>query len=172
MERIDDHVQRLVDQWKAERPDLDLEAMATVARILQLARLINSVIDKLAAAHGLQQAEGDILFTLRRSGAPYRLSPAALSAALLVSSGTLTSRLDRLEAKGMIERVPHLTDRRSVEVQLTDGARKAVDEAVTVHVHNEHQMLAPLSKPELESLNRITSKLIGHLSSGAWRVSD
>jgi DNA-binding MarR family transcriptional regulator len=172
MKRIDDQVQRLVDQWRDERPDLDLEAMATVARILQLARLINGVINELAADHGLQQAEGDVLFTLRRAGAPYRLSPAALSASLLVSSGTLTSRLDRLEGKGLIERVPHPTDRRSTEVQLTDEARRAVDEAVTVHVRNEQQMLALLSEPELESLNRITSKLIGHLSSGAWRGSD
>jgi DNA-binding MarR family transcriptional regulator len=83
-----------------------------------------------------------------------------------------SSRLDRLEAKGLIERVPHPTDRRSVEVQLTDDARTAVDKAVTVHVHNEQQMLAPLSEPEVESLNRITSKLIGHLSSDAWRTSD
>lgn len=171
MQRIDDQVQRLVDQWRPERPDLDLEAMATVARVGQLARLFNGVINDLAAGYGLQQAEGDVLFTLRRAGAPYRLSPAGISEALLVSSGTLTSRLDRLEAKGLIERVPHPTDRRSVEVQLTDEARRVVDEAVTVHVRNEQRMLAPLSERERESLNRITSKLIAHIASGVWRES-
>jgi DNA-binding MarR family transcriptional regulator len=172
MKRIDDQVQRLVDQWGPERPDLDLGAMATVARISQLARLFDGVIDDLAASYGLQQAEGDVLFTLRRAGTPYRLSPAAISESLLVSSGTLTSRLDRLEDKGLIERVPHPPDRRSVEVQLTGQARRVVDEAVTVHVHNEQRMLAPLSEREMESLNRITSKLIGHIASGAWRESD
>ena len=78
-----------------------------------------------------------MLFTLRRSGPPYRLAPAKLSESLLVSSGTLTSRLDRLEAKGLIERVPHPSDRRSVEVQLTPRAREIADEAVTIHVANE-----------------------------------
>jgi DNA-binding MarR family transcriptional regulator len=172
MKRIDDHVQRLVDQWRPERPDLDLEAMVTVARVGQLARLFNGVINELAGSYGLQQAEGDVLFTLRRAGAPYRLSPAAISDSLLVSSGTLTSRLDRLEAKGLIERIPHPTDRRSMEVQLTDEARKIVDEAVTVHVRNEQRMLAALSQRELESLNGITSKLIKHIASGAWRESE
>jgi DNA-binding MarR family transcriptional regulator len=172
VKRIEDQIQLLVNQWGPERPDLDLDAMATVARVMQLARLFNGVISELAASYGLQQAEGDVLFTLRRAGAPYRLAPSAISESLLVSSGTLTSRLDRLEAKGLIQRVPHPVDRRSVEVLLTDEARTIVDEAVTVHVRNEQRMLAALSQRERESLNGITSKLIKHIASGAWRESE
>jgi DNA-binding MarR family transcriptional regulator len=162
-------VQWLIDQWAPERPDLDLNTMATAARVLQLARLLNEQIEELAASYGLNQAEGDVLFALRRSGPPYRLPPSRLSDALLVSSGTLTSRLDRLESKGLIERIPHPSDRRSVEVALTDKARTIVDEAVTKHVENERKMLAALSEREVATLNRLTSKLVRHITSGDWR---
>lgn len=166
---VDDEIQRLVGQWRAERPDLDLDAMATVARLLTLGRLLEGVTAELAAEHGLQPPEGDILFTLRRAGAPYRLSPSVISESLLVSSGTLTSRLDRLEGKGLIARVPHPEDRRSVEVELTAAALKLVDEAVTVHVGNEARILEALSERERAALDRSASKLIARLASGEWR---
>ena len=169
MAPVDDEIERLVQQWAPERPDLDLGTMATVARLLLLGRLLNEVVGALAAEYGLQQAEGDVLFTLRRAGPPYRLSPSALSSSLLVSSGTLTSRLDRLESKGLIERVPNPDDRRSVEVQLRPEALKLVDEAVTAHVANERRILAALSERERAALDRAASKLIAQISSGAWR---
>jgi DNA-binding MarR family transcriptional regulator len=166
---VDDEIQQLVEQWRPERPDLDLDAMATIARLLQLGRLLDAAIAELAAEHGVLPAEGDILFALRRSGAPYRLSPSAISGSLLVSSGTLTSRLDRLERKGLIERVPHPEDRRSMEVELTPQALKQVDEVVTVHVHNEQRILEALSERERAALDRSTSKLIARIASGEWR---
>jgi len=166
---VDDEIQRLVEQWRPERPDLDLDAMATIARLLTLGRLLEGVTAELAAEHGLQPAEGDILFTLRRAGPPYRLSPSAISESLLVSSGTLTSRLDRLERKELIKRVPHPEDRRSVEVELTPKALKQVDEAVTVHVGNETRILEALSARERAALDRSTSKLIARISSNEWR---
>jgi DNA-binding MarR family transcriptional regulator len=169
---VDDEIQRLVEQWAPERPDLDLEAMATAARLLQLGRLLNEVVGELGAEHGLQPSEGDVLFTLRRSGSPYRLSPSAISDSLLVSSGTLTSRLDRLERKGLVKRVPHPRDRRSVEVELTPRALKLVDEVVTVHVRNEQRILATLSERERASLDRATSKLIARIASGEWRSGE
>jgi len=166
---VDDEIQRLVEQWRPERPDLDLDAMATIARLLTLGRLLEGVTAELAAEHGLQPAEGDILFTLRRAGPPYRLSPSAISESLLVSSGTLTSRLDRLERKELIKRVPHPEDRRSVEVELTPKALKQVDEAVTVHVGNETRILEALSARERAALDRSTSQLIARISSNEWR---
>ena len=166
---VDDEIQQLVEQWRPERPDLDLGAMATIARLLQLGRLLEGAVAELGAEHGVQPAEGDILFTLRRSGPPYRLSPSAISESLLVSSGTLTSRLDRLERKGLIKRVPHPEDRRSVEVELTPRARKQVDEAVTVHVRNEQRILEALSERERAALDRSASKLIARIASGEWR---
>jgi DNA-binding MarR family transcriptional regulator len=168
MERVDDEIQRLVEQWSVERPDLDLDAMATIARLLQLGRLLNEIVGDLAAQYDVQSAEGDVLFTLRRAGAPYRLPPARISQSLLVSSGTLTSRLDRLEQKGLIERIPHRTDRRSVEVQLTKKGLTLVDEAVTTHVRNEQRILSVLSQRERDALDHTTSKLITHVASGNW----
>ena len=140
--------------------------MASVARLMEVARTIGDRIRALAAEHGLDLAEGDVLFTLRRAGTPYRLAPSEISAALLVASGTLTSRLDRLERKGLIRRVPHPTDRRSTEVELTELGLRGVEEAVTRHVANEQAMLAPLSAREREQLDRLTRKLLAHLGAG------
>src|SRR5688572_18184631 len=162
-DRDHDQVDRLVAQWADERPDLDLDAMTTVARLLNLARAIEGRLAAFAADYDLSIPEADVLFTLRRAGGPYRLSPSAISDALLVPSGTMTNRLDRLERKDLIERVRHPTDRRSMEVQLTDRGRKLVDEAVARHVENEKEMLAPLSERERATLDRLARRLLAHL---------
>jgi DNA-binding MarR family transcriptional regulator len=159
-----DEVGRLVNQWAAERPDLDLRTMATVARLLNVGRHIQGRLTAFAAEYGLSIPEADVLFTLRRAGPPYRRSPSAIAEALLVPSGTMTNRLDRLERRGLIERLPHPTDRRSMEVQLTDSGRELVDEAVTGHVANEQRMLAPLSERERATLDRLTARLLEHLA--------
>jgi DNA-binding MarR family transcriptional regulator len=159
-----DEVDRLVNQWAGERPDLDLHTMATVARLLNLARHIHARLAAFAVEYGLSIPEADVLFTLRRSGAPYRLPPSDISEALLVPSGTMTNRLDRLERRGLIERIPHPTDRRSMEVQLTDEGLRLGDEAVTRHVENEQRMLAPLSERERATLDRLTRRLLAHLT--------
>ena len=158
-----DQVDRLVAQWADERPDLDLDAMATVARLLNLARAIEARLAAFAADYDLSIPEADVLFTLRRAGSPHRLSPSAISDALLVPSGTMTNRLDRLERKGLVERVRHPTDRRSMEVQLTERGRALVDEAVVRHVENETEMLAPLSERERATLDRLARRLLAHL---------
>jgi DNA-binding MarR family transcriptional regulator len=156
-------IDELVEQWRAERPDLDLEAMATVARLLHVAARLRGELDALAGEYGVLVAEADILFALRRAGPPYRLLPSELSEALLVSSGTLTNRLDRLEDKGLVERSPNPDDRRSVAVGLTDRGRELTEDAVTKHVANERRMLAGLSERELRTLDRLTAKLLDHL---------
>ncbi|HEX6116383.1 MAG TPA: MarR family transcriptional regulator [Solirubrobacterales bacterium] len=157
-------IDELVGQWRAERPDLDLDAMATVARLLHLGAAVRRELGALAAEYDVLVPEADILFTLRRSGPPYRLLPSELSEALLVSSGTLTNRLDRLESKGLVERHPNPDDRRSVEVALTEPGRRLADEAVTAHVENERRMLAALSPPERKALDELTSKLLAGLA--------
>jgi DNA-binding MarR family transcriptional regulator len=159
-----DQIDALTAQWQPEHPDLDLATMARVGRLLAVARAIEAGIAAQAAEHGVDVAEGDVLFTLRRAGTPYRLSPSEISAALLVSSGTLTSRLDRLEGKGLIKRVPHPSDRRSVEVELTPAAVKLADKAVHRHVDNERRMLAPLSEREQAQLDGLLRKLLAGFS--------
>jgi len=159
-------VEEVVEQWRAERPDLDLETMATVARVLLVGAAVQRELAKRAAAYDVQVPEADILFTLRRSGSPYRLLPSNLSESLLVSSGTLTNRLDRLEAKGLVERHPNPEDRRSVEVVLTERGRELADEAVTEHVRNEQRLLAPLSATERRTLDELMAKLLAALGEG------
>jgi DNA-binding MarR family transcriptional regulator len=155
-----DRIQRLVGQWVAERPDLDLDAMATVARLLAAARLVERRLTAHAEALGLSLAEGDILFTLRRAGSPYRRLPSQLSADLMVSSGTLTSRLDRLENRGFVRRVANPEDRRSTAVELTPAGFDLTDTAVTEHVADEVRMLAPLTVEERRRLDQTLTRLI------------
>jgi DNA-binding MarR family transcriptional regulator len=158
-----DRVEALVSQWEKERPDLDLETMALAARLLGVGRMIDARIGALAAEHEMTVGEGDILLTLRRAGPPYRLLPTQLTDSLLVSSGTMTNRLDRLERRGLIERAPNPGDRRSVEIALTDSGHKLVDAVVGEHVAREQEMLAPLSARERETLTRILRKLAAHI---------
>src|SRR5687768_12862524 len=94
-DRIDD----LVAQWAVQRPDLDTDVMAVVGRLLAVGELIGRRLDRWAAEYGLDRGQGDVVFTLRRAGPPYRLSPSRLAASLLVTSGTMTHRLDRLEQR-------------------------------------------------------------------------
>jgi DNA-binding MarR family transcriptional regulator len=162
--RTPDQIDALVGQWTAQHPDLDVTTMARVARLMEAARAVETRIAEHAATIGVDLAEGDVLFTLRRAGAPYRLSPSALSASLLVSSGTLTSRLDRLERKGLIRRVPHPTDRRSTEVELTPPTVALLDAAIHRHVADEREMLAALSDREQQQLDRLLRKLLTSFS--------
>jgi DNA-binding MarR family transcriptional regulator len=138
--------------------------MATIARALTLGRMVEGRLEGLADSYGLGLAEGDLLFTLRRAGMAHRMLPSQLSASLLVSSGTMTARLDRLEARDLIRRVPNPDDRRSVLVELTDLGREVADEAVTQHVAAEQSMLEALSKRDRLELDRLLSTLIEHLS--------
>jgi DNA-binding MarR family transcriptional regulator len=137
--------------------------MAVIARLMHVTRLIQERIAEAAAEHGVQVADGDILFTLRR--ADQRLSPSRLSESLLVATGTMTGRIDRLENLGLVRRIPHPTDRRALEVQLTKRGRELVDEVIGDHLAREHEMLAVLSAAEREQLVRITRKLLAHLES-------
>lgn len=160
-----DRLDELVAQWAIERPDLDTEVMAVVGRLMVVGELIGRRIDRHAATRGLDRGQGDVMLTLRRAGAPYRLSPTALAASLLVTSGTMTNRLDRLEERGLVERVPNPTDRRGMDVQLTPAGVRMADEAVAEHVAGEQEMLSSLSARERDQLVRLTRKLLAHLSS-------
>lgn len=159
-----DRIDELVAQWSAERPDLDTDVMAIVGRYLAVAALINRGLDEFAAEHGLDRGQGDVLLTLRRSGKPYRLSPSRLTDSLLVTSGTMTNRLDRLQAMGMLERKPNPHDRRGMDVQLTRKGLALTEKLVGRHVANEERMLEPLTAREREQLVQTTRKLLAHLS--------
>lgn len=157
-----DRADAVVAQWAKARPDLDARVMAEVGRVLHAGRLLEGAIAATAAEKGLSVPEGDILFTLRRSGEP-RLSPSQLSQWLFVTSGTMTGRLDRLEKRGLIRRVPNPEDRRGMDVELTPEGRSLADELATTHVENEERLMSGLTPDERRALEKIMRKLLAHL---------
>ena len=160
-----DRAARAIEQWKRERPDLDVSPMAVLGRLNEASSLIaRERLAPLFARFGLQSGEFDVLATLRRSGQPYALTPTELYEATMVTSGAMTNRLDRLEKAGLILRGPHPSDRRGIVVQLTGKGLALIDEAVAAHVANEHEILAGLTEPERETLAHLLGKLIGSLS--------
>jgi DNA-binding MarR family transcriptional regulator len=139
-----DGVDRIIGQWAHERPDLDTGAMATFGRIFRLARLAGDRVEKAYGAFGIGRSEFDVLATLRRAGEPYQLSPGALAASMMLSTGGTTARLDRLEKAGMVERSPSPTDRRGVVVRLTPHGFDVIDRAVGAGLAEQERLLAHL----------------------------
>lgn len=150
-----DGVDRIVEQWGSERPDLDTAAMAVFGRIYRLARVSGDAVEKAYARYGIGRPEFDVLATLRRSGPPYRLSPSALAGSMMLSSGGTTARLDRLERAGLVERIPSPTDRRSVLVRLTDAGREIVDGAVGAGLAEQQRLLAHLPPERVRELSAL-----------------
>jgi DNA-binding MarR family transcriptional regulator len=160
-----DRAAKAVEQWERERPDLDASPMLVLGRLNEASSLIaRERLAPLFARFGLQAGEFDVLATLRRSGQPHALTPTALYEATMVTSGAMTNRLDRLEKAGLILRGPHPNDRRGIVVQLTDKGLALIDEALTAHVANEHEILAGLTGAELETLAQLLGKLIDSAS--------
>ena len=156
-----DAVDRLIDQWHAERPDLvDADVMGTFGRFGRIFAHATRAIEATLKQWGLQMGEFDVLATVRRSGPPYTLAPSQLTRWLMLSPSGITSRLDRLEKLGLVERKATPEDRRSLLVVLTPEGKRVVDEAVTAHVANEARMLAPLSGAERKALDQILRKLL------------
>jgi len=150
-----------VEQWARERPELPALPMAVFGRLADAAeRVTRDHMDPLFAQSGLQRGEFDVLATLRRSGAPYRLSPTQLYGALMISSGGMTNRLDRLENAGLVERHPDPGDRRGKLIALTENGERVVDETIARHVANEERLLTVLTAAEQEQLNALLRKLI------------
>jgi DNA-binding MarR family transcriptional regulator len=149
-----------IEQWAHERPDLPALPMAIFGRLADAAeRMTRDHMDPLFAEAGLQRGEFDVLATLRRSGEPYMLSPTQLYEALMISSGGMTNRLDRLEHAGLAERRPDPNDRRGKLIALTDAGKRLVDETIGRHVANEERLLSVLTTAEQERLNTLLKKL-------------
>jgi len=139
-----DEVDRIVDAWRRERPDLDVAPLQILSRVLRLARHLDLTRGSTFAEHGLEGWGFEVLSALRRAGAPYQLSPGQLVAQTLVTSGTMTNRVDRLAASGLVERGPDLRDRRGVTVTLTDAGRSVIDAAMATLLDRERIVLKEL----------------------------
>ncbi|GAB2451294.1 MarR family winged helix-turn-helix transcriptional regulator [Streptosporangium sandarakinum] len=159
-DRHEDEVDRLVAAWRTERPELDVAPLQVLSRVSRLARHLDRARRTSFAEHGLEIWEFDVLTALRRAGEPYELSPGALLRATLVTSGTMTNRIDRLAAAGLVRRRPDPEDRRGVLVSLTDAGRERVDGAFDDLLRRERDLLAALGEHEQQALADLLRTLL------------
>lgn len=155
---VRDEVDDLVAAWHAERPDLDVAPLQVLSRVSRLARHLDLARRASFTSHGLETWEWDVLSALRRQGAPYQMTPGALLRATLVTSGTMTNRIDRLTETGLVSRHPDPQDKRGVLVTLTARGRAVVDAALEDLLRSERVLLTGLDRGqqrELASLLRI-----------------
>ena len=142
----------LVAAWQRERPDLDVGPMEVLSRVSRLARHLDRQRSAAFAGYDLETWEFDVLAALRRAGPPYQLSPGQLLRETMVTSGTMTNRVDRLAARGLVARENHPEDRRGVLVTLTSTGRQTVDAALSDLLGAEQDILSHLSPAELQHL--------------------
>lgn len=155
-----DEVDRLVEAWQHERPDLDVAPLEVLSRVSRLARHLDRARRTAFAEHDLEPWEFDVLSALRRAGAPYQLTPSKLLTQTLVTSGTMTNRIDRLAAKDLVKRLPDPGDRRGVLVQLSDTGRERVDGAFEGLLAQERELLGGLSAADREALAGLLRTLV------------
>jgi DNA-binding MarR family transcriptional regulator len=148
MRQLSDEVDELVAAWHLQRPDLDVEPLQVLSRVSRLARHLDIARRGAFAGHGLEAWEFDVLSALRRSGPPFQLTPGALLRATLVTSGTMTNRIDRLAAAGLVRREPDPRDRRGVLVTLSEQGKTVVDAALTDLLDREQALLAGLREEQ------------------------
>ncbi|MBY4631028.1 MarR family winged helix-turn-helix transcriptional regulator [Rhizobium croatiense] len=155
-----DHVDRILAQWRRERPDLDVEPMGILGRLKRLGTHLGREVEAVLLKHGLSTSSFDVLATLRRSGAPHRLSPGELLEMTMVSSGTMTNRIDQLEKAGFVERIVNPDDRRSVLIALTDKGFATLEEAVGAHVANQQRLTRNLTAEDKAAFDRLLKKFL------------
>ena len=147
-----DGIDEILDQWQHEAPALDVSSLAVVGRVLQLAQLLERHREAVLADFNLTLWSFDMLATLRRQGSPYQLKPTALYKYLMLSSGAMTNRIDRLEKDGLVTRLRDPDDRRSVIVQLSEAGVAQIDAAMPVLFEQERQFLSGLNQTETTAL--------------------
>ncbi|HTP15355.1 MAG TPA: MarR family transcriptional regulator [Streptosporangiaceae bacterium] len=163
---LGDEVDELVAGWRAERPDLDVAPLQVLSRVSRLAKHLDRARRAAFAAHGLEPWEFDVLSALRRQGQPYRLSPGGLLRATLVTSGTMTNRIDRLARAGLVCRHPDPQDKRGVLVALTDRGREAADAALADLLMSERELLTGLDDAQRGQLAGLLRVLLAPFDAG------
>lgn len=151
---------RLVGAWARERPDLDVRPLEVLSRVTRLARHLDRARSTAFAAHDLEGWEFDVLAALRRAGRPYVLSPGQLVDLTMVTSGTMTNRVDRLETRSLVQRLPDPADRRGVHVRLTPRGKERVDSALADLLHRERDLLRGLSRDDQDALSTLLRRLV------------
>lgn len=157
--REQDEVDRIVKDWVTARPDLDLAPLSVFSRITRIAKHVDKARTQAFARSGLTSWEFDVLAVLRRSGAPYRQSPKMLVKETMVSSGTMTNRIDRMEERGLVHRLTDPNDGRGVLVEMTDRGQTLVDAAMTRLTDAEEHLLGGMPRTERERLATLLRRL-------------
>ena len=165
LEPMEDEVDRLIEARRRERPDLDVAPMEVLSRVSRLARHLDRARSQAFDTHGLESWEFDVLAALRRAGTPYQLSPGRLLKETLVTSGTMTNRVDRLAARGLVERLPDPRDRRGVLVRLTPSGRATVDGALEGLLRRERDLLTGLDAADQKRLAGLLRDLVAPFES-------
>ena len=155
-----DEVDDVVDAWRRQRPDLAVEAMEVWSRIHRLSAILDDHRKRAFAAHGLELWEFDVLAALRKTGEPFRLSPGQLIRETYVTSGTMTNRIDRLRARGLVTRKPNPQDKRAAVIELTDSGRKLVDAALTSLLELENELLGDWQPSQTRELATALRRLL------------
>lgn len=151
-----DHIDRIVAQWNRERPDLDVGPMAIIGRVTRLAALLRAEMEKTWARYGLNAASFDVLATLRRAAPEDGLTPGDLLAETMVTSGTMTNRIDQLEKAGLVERRRNPEDGRGYLIRLTSKGFAQIDAAVGEHVETQKRLVAGLSPEQRTAFDALT----------------
>lgn len=160
-----DHVARIMQAWRRERPDLDPSPQGIIGRVHRLGAALTDELIPVYRQHGLGEGEFDVLATLRRAGEPFEHQPSELAQHTMVTSGAMTKRLDRLEAAGLVTRRASARDGRARVVALTDAGRELIDRAFADHIANEHRMLDSLGASDRVELERILTVWLASLES-------
>ncbi|MFI2200933.1 MarR family winged helix-turn-helix transcriptional regulator [Streptomyces sp. NPDC020192] len=155
-----DPVDAIIDQWAAVRPDLDTRAMEVFGRIYRLSRAMGDRMEKAYQPYGISRGEFDVLATLRRSGEPYTLAPRRLAATLMLTTGGMTGRLDKLEKAGLLRRSPDPHDRRGLQVTLTDKGMDIIDQAVGAGLAVQTEALTSLDDQQADQLADLLRELL------------
>lgn len=158
-----DHIDRILAQWRRERPDLQVSPMGVLGRLFRVAQLADAALAAGLTDHHLQPGWFDLLAALRRAGEPYELNPTQLMHATMLSSGGMTKRLDRLVEAGLVRRRPDPADRRGTLVRLTRKGKAVVDKAVETHVAHEERLLRSLKQGDRRALDRLLRTLLSSL---------
>ncbi|TQN30315.1 MarR family transcriptional regulator [Haloactinospora alba] len=161
-----DEVDGLVTAWRAERPDLDVEPLQVLSRVSRLARHLDRARRAVFTKHNLEPWEFDVLAELRRAGPPYELTPGRLLRATLVTSGTMTNRIDRLAETGLVGRHPDPADKRGVLVRLSEEGRERVDAALSDLLRYEESILRTLPREQRTQLAGLLRSLLSPLDDG------
>jgi DNA-binding MarR family transcriptional regulator len=160
-----DRIDKILEQWRRERPDLDTTAMGLFGRMRNLTLQLSREMEKTFGRFNLNSANFDMLATLRRSGEPYTLSPGDLMDTMMVSSGTMTNRIDQLEKAGLVARTQNPEDGRSFLISLTPKGFDLIDAAVTAHVETQRRLISTLSEGERKALDRLLRNYLADFES-------